>query len=94
MEKDLKRLYEIEEEAINEYLNAIDFDMAQNIREEDLKEWRELKWKLNGECPTCGVGDKKECSCDVYEVDTTDGIGKTGFCVACNGKNAEGCTYC
>ncbi len=53
--KKLNRLNEIEEEAINFYLEKTDFDVSEWIQDEDKKEWRELKKEITGECPTCGA---------------------------------------
>lgn len=61
--EEYNRLFEIEEMAVSNYLNKIDFYMAQHIMPEDMKEWRELKWKINGECPSCGETIKENCVC-------------------------------
>lgn len=74
-DKKIKRLDEIEDEAIGAYLDKTDFDISDWIADEDKKEWRELKIEINGECPTCG-NIPKDCECDISVVDTTDGIGK------------------
>lgn len=56
-----KRFLEIEQRAINSYLDKTDFDISEWIYEIDKKEWRALKILDTGECPFCG--ELSECYC-------------------------------
>ena len=56
---DLERLYEIEEEAINYYLEKTGFDSVQWMTEEERKEYIKLYKRLNGSCPDCGESNCK-----------------------------------
>lgn len=62
--EEYNRLFEIEEMAVSNYLNKIDFDISEHIIEADKKEWIALKWKINGECPSCGETLKDNCTCE------------------------------
>ena len=51
--KQYERLKEIEEGAVNCYLNHADFEMREWIDEDDLDTWKKLKAQQTGECLDC-----------------------------------------
>lgn len=62
-EQKIKRLDQIEDEAIGCYLDKTDFDISEWIFDDDKTEWRKLKMEINGECPTCG-NVPADCECE------------------------------
>ena len=72
MEKEEKRYNDIEQNAINNFLDKMDFDIRDWIDDSELEEFVNLSIKLNGSCPICGGGDddtKHTEACEFFEKD-------------------------
>ena len=61
--RNVARFNEIEQHAINWFLDKMDFDISEWIAEKDMKFWRAFRWEEDGMCPTCGAEFKKDCNC-------------------------------
>lgn len=59
--KDIKRMDEIYENAIDHYLDKVDADVMEYASQEDRKEYKQLYQRINGECPFCGESSDDVC---------------------------------
>lgn len=55
---------EIEQNAIDCYLDKTDFDISEWVAKEDFQFWRKFLSIELGQCPTCGEEEAEKCKCE------------------------------
>jgi len=55
----VKRMDKLEDEAINYFLDNMNFDWLAWMNDDEQKEYIKLYKQVNGECPKCGETDCK-----------------------------------